>query len=1328
MAKSMVEKYEQILSADPGSMVFVELAKALLDRGDSKRAIDVCQDGLQHHPESVVGRVLWGKALISVGKPAEAMQQFDEAIAVDRENPYAYNLIGEVLLHKGLHRSALPILKKAVALQPNDTRVRQWLDQTTRALNGEKVTAQPQYTTVDPVPGTTSDPQPSPPQPVRAEAATSHGDPTVTDARAYVPSTVSAGVSEGAAPVIQAEGEPEVMRGMTDMFQSLAAREAAAAPASSSTVASAPAETLAPRPRVMTPGPMPVPALPALEGNAPAADPLAPDASLGRALNTGTVPYGKSPLARPHVQPLEPEVTDPHGLANGEHIKTNPGAPPPAPQLREDEATIARAATPTRIADEEPPPDLLAQPGPVNVLARDPATTVAPPSGLGQDEQVRMTRPHDEEAPLPPELVAATLSPGGEPRPDHTMPGPPPPAPGSRGPDDTADLPPAPVATPVVPGAAAPAGGPPPLKGKTFPKMPALQPAGPPPMPSPKQTGKLLLPDLPASSPPTPSMELPKVELSSQAAEAIAKEYERELREKLAAAANRPKTFWQKNGLKLGAGALFLALCGVGYGVFRYAKHASADLPKLMAQAHAGIEKDTQSSYQASLTALSDLLDVSPDNAEAHALAAYAHAVVYREHGEEAKEREAALSELGHPEIEQLYPELAAAARYYLADNDAEARAAAKPLLAGKGAEAHEIAGKILLDSDPRKAVEQFQESLKAQSAHVRTYVAIADYYLKSGEPSVAENMLDRARELSDHHPGVLLGLVDARLAQNKELDQATADLALLEKDADKLDPDTRARLDLATGRLLANQGQGDAGLQRLEQGLARAPSHAFEFHQALAEAHAMQGAYDKSLSELLQAQKAKPGADKDLALLDQIARAELALGRTGEALRLTEKLDDRRIHLTRGIALFEQGSLDAAKRELLLTRRDKNMPTEAACYLARAEIAAGHKDDAKPAIDAIFTAGKLSPEAQVARGELLWASSDAAGAQTSFAAAAEDRREYEAPYLLGKLLLSQGKLADAKAPLEQSLSRNHFYGEAHKALGRLLLAEGDTAGARSHLSIYLKEHKDDAQAMAGMARANLAIGDLSDARNFAQKATEHPGRDAEVNWTRTQVDLAAGDGSLVLRELAKRAAALRSADAWCDLGDAAFDMDDVKAAASAYEKADKMEHGLSRARVGVAAAQAHLQGKAALKELTDLAAPANKLPPLQQARVLAEEARLSPAAEQKDRATAAVAVSDASAPAHLALGLALGRTAEGQAELSRAVALEPALAEAHVALAEADSALGDRAHAVSEAAAALRIASSGSVAARARALAGGAAEPTPRPTHAKGGRKRKGK
>ncbi|MFY0574061.1 tetratricopeptide repeat protein [Cystobacter fuscus] len=136
MAKSLVERYEQLLAQDPTSSVFVELAKALIAKGEHARAITVCEQGISHHPQSVTGRVLWGKALILMGRPAEAMAQFDQAVTIDKENPHAYNLISEVLLQRGLYRSALPILRKALALQPNDARVRGWMEQAQAALAG----------------------------------------------------------------------------------------------------------------------------------------------------------------------------------------------------------------------------------------------------------------------------------------------------------------------------------------------------------------------------------------------------------------------------------------------------------------------------------------------------------------------------------------------------------------------------------------------------------------------------------------------------------------------------------------------------------------------------------------------------------------------------------------------------------------------------------------------------------------------------------------------------------------------------------------------------------------------------------------------------------------------------------------------------------------------------------------------------------------------------------------------------------------------------------------------------------------------------------------
>ena len=98
MPESLVERYEQLLATDPTSTLFVELARVLVEQGENARAAEVCQQGLVHHPDSIHGYVLWGKALIGLGRPAEAMEQFDKAVAVDRQDPLAYHLISEVLV------------------------------------------------------------------------------------------------------------------------------------------------------------------------------------------------------------------------------------------------------------------------------------------------------------------------------------------------------------------------------------------------------------------------------------------------------------------------------------------------------------------------------------------------------------------------------------------------------------------------------------------------------------------------------------------------------------------------------------------------------------------------------------------------------------------------------------------------------------------------------------------------------------------------------------------------------------------------------------------------------------------------------------------------------------------------------------------------------------------------------------------------------------------------------------------------------------------------------------------------------------------------------
>lgn len=129
MAKSLVEKFEQILAADPTSMVFVELAKSLLDQGDLDRAAKVCREGVDHHPDSILGRVLLGRTLLNQSQPEGAALEFERALAIDPDNPYGYNLVAETLIKQKLYAQAVPVLEKALALQPSDLRLHQWIAQ-----------------------------------------------------------------------------------------------------------------------------------------------------------------------------------------------------------------------------------------------------------------------------------------------------------------------------------------------------------------------------------------------------------------------------------------------------------------------------------------------------------------------------------------------------------------------------------------------------------------------------------------------------------------------------------------------------------------------------------------------------------------------------------------------------------------------------------------------------------------------------------------------------------------------------------------------------------------------------------------------------------------------------------------------------------------------------------------------------------------------------------------------------------------------------------------------------------------------------------------------
>ena len=135
MTSPTLENFREQFAADPHSQLFREYAAACIAEGDFAGAVEICQLSLQYHPHSIVGYLLWGKALVESNDPAAAMQPFDAAIDLDKANPTTFIFIAQTLLAKGLYRSTLPMLRKALALT-DDPGLQQLYDDTKAALEG----------------------------------------------------------------------------------------------------------------------------------------------------------------------------------------------------------------------------------------------------------------------------------------------------------------------------------------------------------------------------------------------------------------------------------------------------------------------------------------------------------------------------------------------------------------------------------------------------------------------------------------------------------------------------------------------------------------------------------------------------------------------------------------------------------------------------------------------------------------------------------------------------------------------------------------------------------------------------------------------------------------------------------------------------------------------------------------------------------------------------------------------------------------------------------------------------------------------------------------
>lgn len=686
----------------------------------------------------------------------------------------------------------------------------------------------------------------------------------------------------------------------------------------------------------------------------------------------------------------------------------------------------------------------------------------------------------------------------------------------------------------------------------------------PAPVPAPRSGGGGLLDEIPDEFMEPPSAVVaPRVEFNTQATEAIAKEYERELRAKLEVTKQK-KTFFQQHGLKIGLAAVVLVIAGGLGGSFIYTrvKNQGETLDSSIAKGISAVNADTKEQYAAAVKALEQAIRMDDSNVEAQALYGYARAMLFAENGGTEADRQAAVAAFAQPAVRNGRPDLAIVVDSLVSD-DASKAAARQVLLSSdleKGAVQAQAGRVFLADKKYDEALGRLKKATELDPRSTRALVALGDYYLAFEDWDSALEMLSRAEALSKFHPARVIGHAEARLELGRELPEALSDLEGLPSSAEVPEA-LKGRYALMLGRAQSANGKHADALKTLAEAQPKFTDLALPYAMALGDAQ-------RAAGEMAEAQKSFEGALKlaprSESAKEGLGRVLLARSREKELVdRLRAEKDARKVALLRGIAWYRLGDPKKARAELQATQTNGKYPAEAAVYLAL--IDASEEGGGDKAVETLEKfAGSLRKNkatVQVALARVYMQKNALDKARTQLEEAAKDPADYEGNALLGELLLKAGVPADvAIEPLQRAVDRNGSHAPSRHLLTRTLLQLGKVPEAVKQIDAWIADNPSLELVWRDAALVYLQAGRIKDAAAAMAKVSD---KTDELEWWRTRalIEFARADGRAAMAAL-ERANKLNPKDAetFCEIGNAFVRQGNQDTAGAAYGAATREE------------------------------------------------------------------------------------------------------------------------------------------------------------------------
>ncbi len=402
-----------------------------------------------------------------------------------------------------------------------------------------------------------------------------------------------------------------------------------------------------------------------------------------------------------------------------------------------------------------------------------------------------------------------------------------------------------------------------------------------------------------------------------------------------------------------------------------------------------------------------------------------------------------------------------------------------------------QLAGELLLSSDPKRALE-FLQRAEAVAPTAHTDLLVAHAYERLGQTDESNKYLNRAKSRAPHDPEVLRA-VAGQMRDQGQYDQAIATLqAIPNKNMDVMaelaytyqlagkpqeaaDIYTRLAksakgnigLELSAAQALVNIGQSDAALPFLEAA-RQIDANSYRLHAIMASIDDSQDRLPEAADEYQIAIRNLPARPQEGPLfpvelhlnlyevyvrLDDQANAKQQLQAAGAAIQQAQVPDSSRPEMLRLRAAVEaaSGDLDAANRDLKQALSLAPSNVNSLLNYGTLMWKMGQKDAARDAYLKVLEIDKNNRQALSDLGYLARDAGDLKQAESYFLRAKEAHPKDYGPYLaLGDLYTAQRNFKSAQVNYEEAYQR--------MPSNALIAAGGANAAIEAH-NLDLAQH-----------------------------------------------------------------------------------------------------------------------------------------------------------------------------------------------------------------------------------------------------------------------------